>query len=600
MYILSQIQNDVLENRMMPLLKNLSLNNWRFPWHLLFIFALLAEGILGVGFWYYGHQKAHFQREMEAQLSAIANLKVNQIVAWRQERMHDAMLIFDDPIFAFEVQQWFDGTARAGRREEIVHRLQGLKQNMYVTIRLLDSQGRVRLAIPETAQWMTPLVKEMAVEALASGKVIFSDLHFNPEKEIRLDLVVPIHFLKGGKKINVGNVILCVDPHQFLFPLLQSWPIPSKTAESVMVRREGNEIVFLNELRHRPGSALTLRLPLDRSEVPAVQAARGYEGIVRGIDYHGATVVAATRDIPGCPWFLTAKIDDSEVEAPLEERFQLVALILMALMATSGASVAYFWRNRDVHFYRQQVETKHEQEKVLRESEKQLRSLSSQLLMVQEKERQKISMELHDELGQALMVLKFQLQRISKEKKKSKAAEFQSLLHYLDGVIEKVRRLSRDLIPASLEQFGLSAAIQNLLEEVGKHVNVHWSPEEFNGIDQLFSSLQQVNIYRIFQESLTNIARHAQASQITVSIKKLDDHVLFNVEDNGQGFDLKQVWDREDREIGIGLTAMQERARLAGGFLILWSKPGAGTKITINIPIGEEEGNNAPLSPAVS
>ena len=203
-----------------------------------------------------------------------------------------------------------------------------------------------------------------------------------------------------------------------------------------------------------------------------------------------------------------------------------------------------------------------------------------------------MSMELHDELGQALMVLKFQLDRLSKEKRKTKA-EFQFLLHYLDEVIENIRRLSRDLSPSSLEQFGLASAIKNLLQNFGKHYNIRWSETEIDGINRLFPRLAQINIYRIFQEAFTNIGRHTQASQITVRIMEKDGRVLFTVEDNGQGFDLRKARDREN---GIGLAAMQERARLAGGFLKIWSQPGAGTKITFNIPIIKGEGDETPLS----
>ena len=261
---------------------------------------------------------------------------------------------------------------------------------------------------------------------------------------------------------------------------------------------------------------------------------------------------------------------------------------MIAVIAASGGGLAYFWRNREAFFYRQQLETQREKEKVLQESEAKLRFLSGQLMIVQEQERRRISKELHDELGQALMFLKFQLTRLSKEKRKTKN-DFQSLLNYLDGVIEEVRRLSWDLSPACLEQFGLATAVKNLLEEFGQHFEIRWSPDEVKGIDHLFPPLAQVNIYRIFQECLTNIGRHAQATQISVNIEQQTNHVFFSVADNGKGFDLDEVWDRAGRERGIGLAAMQERARLAGGSLEIWSQPGAGTKISFTIPIDQGE-----------
>jgi PAS domain S-box-containing protein len=687
--------------------------SWKIPWHLVLIFFFLSAGILVLGYLYYDHQAALFHREIKAQLNAIADLKVKQIVAWRRERLHDAGFIYEDPTFAREVKEWLEGKARPGRGEEIIHRLQGLKQNLYVSVRLLDAAGTVRLAIPEDKREVTPVIKEMVSEALSSGKVIFSDLHFNPEHEIRLDLVVPIHFEQDGKKIIVGLVLLCIDPDLLLYPIIESWPTPSSTAETALVRREGNEIVYLNDLRHRQGTALVLRFPLTEKRLPAVNAALGKEGIIQGIDYRGAPVLAATRTIPDSPWFLTSKIDASEVSAPLHERFFLMASLLMALIASSGLGIAYFWRNRDLLFYRQQYEAERERrdlaqryeyltqnandiiiianedlniveandralsaygysrpeflrlhlgdlypegprkagetpipgiidrqlyetvhrrkdgttfpvaisssalkinghklyqqiirdmtkskerEKALQETTQKLRYLSSQLLMAQENERRRISKELHDELGQALMVTKYQISsiesRLAKGNKQLRA-DCQYLLEYLEGVIEKVRRLSRDLSPAALDQFGLFTALKNLLEEFGKYIEIQWAPEEMAEIDGLFSPLAELNIYRIFQESLTNIARHAEASRVSISITVQPDQVDFLVVDNGKGFDLQKLEEPAPWGSGIGLASMKERALLAGGSLKILSRSGAGTTISFSIPIDKGRVNDA-------
>jgi PAS domain S-box-containing protein len=240
-----------------------------------------------------------------------------------------------------------------------------------------------------------------------------------------------------------------------------------------------------------------------------------------------------------------------------------------------------------------------EREKALLESEEQLRFLSSQLLMVQENERRRISKELHDGLGLSLTVLKFQLSSISakvSEEKIGFRTDFQSLLNDLDGVIEDVRRLSWDLSPGALEELGFAAAINNLLEDFSEHYDTVWSRDEVDELNDSFSPLAQVNIYRIFQESLANIGRHAQASQITVSIIKHHASVSFAVEDNGQGFDMSEFFDRRGKKKGIGLAAMQERARLAGGDLKIWSNPGAGTKITFIIPMEEVKANVGTVS----
>lgn len=273
----------------------------------------------------------------------------------------------------------------------------------------------------------------------------------------------------------------------------------------------------------------------------------------------------------------------------------LIPILMSTFVVTAGLSITLIWRRRESDFYRRQFETDREKAKVLKASAEQLRLLSSQLLMVQENERRRISKELHDELGQAMMLLKLQLSRLSKEKRKSRA-DFQSLLNYLDDVIENVRRLSWDLGPACLDRSGLATALKSLLKEFGEQFEIRWSAEEIDAIDYLFSDLAQVNIYRIFQESLANIVRHAQAAQITIGVEKHDDYVIFTLEDNGKGFDLHQIEDREGRDRGIGLTAMQERAHLAGGSLQIRSKPSAGTKISFTIPVEQRKTSNAAIS----
>ena len=150
-----------------------------------------------------------------------------------------------------------------------------------------------------------------------------------------------------------------INPHYFLYPILHSWPNPSKTAEVVMVRREtsGKGIVFLSELRHWKGPHLGLRKSLTETQMPSVKAVLGEEGIVRGTDYRGVSVLAANRIIPDSPWYLTAKIDIAEINAPLRRWLYLIPILTIAMMAAAGLGVALIWRNRDVQMYRQQYES---------------------------------------------------------------------------------------------------------------------------------------------------------------------------------------------------------------------------------------------------
>lgn len=227
-------------------------------------------------------------------------------------------------------------------------------------------------------------------------------------------------------------------------------------------------------------------------------------------------------------------------------------------------------------------------ENELRQSETQLRQLSLQLMNAQEEERRRISRELHDELGQALSLIKLRIRYISKnlrEDQKNLNEECEDIRQYIDQVLENVRRLSRDLSPSILEDIGLSAALKWMLNTFmrnNKNINVM---HDIMDIDNLFSQSEQINIYRIIQESITNIEKHAKANNISVVIKRFHDSVTFIVEDDGQGYDINELFGNELFEKGLGLRSLKERVWMLRGDLDISSNVGKGTKITINIPL---------------
>ncbi len=226
-------------------------------------------------------------------------------------------------------------------------------------------------------------------------------------------------------------------------------------------------------------------------------------------------------------------------------------------------------------------------EEALRTSEQRLRFLTSQLLSAQERERKRISMELHDELGQNLAVLKLQVRAIEKalgEDQQDLKEGCRELLHYLDGVIDNIRRLSYDLSPAILEDLGLQSALKYLISGVSKHYTITHS-FEVEDLDHLFPSDLQIIIYRIFQECLTNISKHARATEVSIVVKEDNDILSMTLEDNGVGFEPALLLTRRVSGRGLGLAALDERARMLGGTLEIWSQPGIGTRVTCLIPI---------------
>jgi PAS domain S-box-containing protein len=343
----------------------------RFPRHLLIIFLIFSICIGVSGYLYYEKQKQHIRKEKLNDLFAIAELKKSQIVNWRRERLGDAATILESPFIGYHVRQFFENPHSTMLKQEILTWMTTLlKTYKYQSIVLLDSQRDIQLSVPGEREVLGPDAKRYVEQAMQTKKVIFSDFYRSKlTGGIRISLLVPLTIPQGRDSPTIGILLLRIDPNQFLYPFIQQWPTPSRTAENLLVRREGNEVVFLNELRHKKNTSLNLRFPVSKEGLPASMAARGYEGIVEGFDYRGVPVLAAVMAVPDSPWFLVSKIDKEEVYQPIQERARLVAFMVLILIAGAGVSIVLIWRHQSSEFYRKQYETEHERQLYLQRYE---------------------------------------------------------------------------------------------------------------------------------------------------------------------------------------------------------------------------------------
>ncbi|MHB8068790.1 MAG: hybrid sensor histidine kinase/response regulator [Desulfobaccales bacterium] len=236
----------------------------------------------------------------------------------------------------------------------------------------------------------------------------------------------------------------------------------------------------------------------------------------------------------------------------------------------------------------QDITERKRSEEVLLESEQKLRLLTSQILTAQESERKRISRELHDELGQSLTILKLNLRAAGRQLPEPGGVkeELDGMSLYLDEVIDKVRRLSRALCPAILEDLGLVPALHYLINEFSKYYDINHCID-LEDLDLRFDKEAQIIIFRIFQEALTNIVRHAQATKVRVAVQESKGMAIFEVEDNGRGFEVSEILSGPSMDRGLGLAALDERAKMLGGSLRIRSRKGRGTRITCAVPVGQ-------------
>ncbi len=222
----------------------------------------------------------------------------------------------------------------------------------------------------------------------------------------------------------------------------------------------------------------------------------------------------------------------------------------------------------------------------VRAGREQLQFLSRRLVEVQETERRHIARELHDEAGQALTSLMVGLRLLERDADSPDAvvARAAELKRMTDSVLENLHRLAMDLRPASLDHVGLVAALRQYIErfsrQSGPTLVAQFKAVDFDEGERL-PPLVETTLYRIVQEALTNVVKHAQASHLDVLMKRRGERIVIIIEDDGVGFDFAATIQNHH----LGLLGMQERTEMLGGSLVVESSPGSGTTLYVEVPV---------------
>ena len=322
-----------------------------FPRWMLIALATGFLALLTGSAWYYISQVSDYRQRAINELSSIAHLKVDQIVNWRSERIADAAVLSESPVLA-EAMASFLTDPNGGRAGQIRTCFRSLAANYHYTdILLVDPKGQVRLSLNGHNKISTEYEVPMA-EALLKGIPLFSDLHSDSlTKTPHISVVAPIFTREGQNRRSVGAILLVIDATRFLYPLIQTWPTPSNSSETLLVKRDGDDALFLNSLRHKSGAALKLRISLSRTDVPAVKAVLGTQGVVKGRDYRGVEVISFLLPVPDSPWFMVAKVDTAELFAVWRFRTVMLVVFFWTLGAILVAIGLVAWQqNKKAHY----------------------------------------------------------------------------------------------------------------------------------------------------------------------------------------------------------------------------------------------------------
>lgn len=328
--------------------------------------GLSILALIGGAVWFYLDQQHNVRRDIENGLQAIAQLKVSQITHWRSDQLRNAALVMESPFLTDVVAQWLT-EPHVELTEKLVARLRSMQEHFrYDDAAVLDPEGRVRLSLSNRFESLAGDAADSLIVAFQQRRPVLSDLHLGPVYHPpHLDLVAPL--ISGDRNSGkpVGAILFQIDAREFLFPLIQSWPTPSQTAETLLVRRDGDSVLFLNELRHLRDTGLKLRMPLTKGDLPAAMAVQGKEGVTRGTDYRGTNVLAVLTHIPNSSWFMVAKMDVQEAFAHWKRRSFLIVAFFLAVVVSLMTAGGMAWQYNAKSVYR----TLYEAERALRRSE---------------------------------------------------------------------------------------------------------------------------------------------------------------------------------------------------------------------------------------
>ncbi len=214
----------------------------------------------------------------------------------------------------------------------------------------------------------------------------------------------------------------------------------------------------------------------------------------------------------------------------------------------------------------------------------QLRNLTRQLLIAQEEERKKISRELHDSIAQILAGINVHLATLNREASLSNSGlktRIASTQRLVEQSLEAVHRFARELRPKLLDDLGLVPALKSFLKGFLQRTGIHTEISFFARVNQL-DIVSRTVLYRVAQEALTNVSKHAKAAAVKIVLEELPDGIRMSVHDDGQSFDCENVWRNGKKR--LGLLSMRERAEMMGGHFQIESAQGRGTTVTVEIP----------------
>lgn len=302
------------------------------------------------GYWFYRFQQQQIYSEKYNELAYIADLKIDQIVTWQNERLADLRTFSPLPQIEQSITEIIKDPSDSLNRNNLLTSMQIIKKHyQYEAVMITNLDGNIVLSTNSDIYLLEPESISLVKNVLKDNKASLGDLFRRQiSEQVYLDSAQPV---LDSNNNAVGVVIFRINPDTFLYPLIQFWPTPSESAETLLVRQEGENVVFLNTLRHSDAPPLTKRIPLTQSNVPAVQAVLGTTGQFDGMDYRNIKVLSQVQQVPGTKWYLISKIDVKEIMTEIRTLGMIVFLLVLFSVFLTLTLAAYFFNYRQRGLY---------------------------------------------------------------------------------------------------------------------------------------------------------------------------------------------------------------------------------------------------------
>lgn len=581
-------------------------------------FVILGiSGLIAVAvFSFYTTREALLNRTFD-QLTSVRVNKKMQIESFFRDRVRDTRLLAkteESKIIATQLSKSYQHNSEGSYLEKsLIQYMQNYLgiAGYFTSIFIVDSSGslvRFNLKGNKKSGKIGPL-ESSKIQPLADSdgfpgtKVKIYDIRFQPiTNDPVIYISTPIDQPAGNSTLvmemsltEINRIMLENNPKDGL----------GNSGESYLV---GPDSLMRSQSRFQENSIL--RTTVNTAGVR--KAFSGNSGISVLDDYRNISVLSSfgPLNVPELNWVILAEIDTAEAMSPIRNLladFLLIGLIVAILIfifayvlsrritspiiqlknaagniADGNLDITLPITSNDeigeltAAFNQMTDQLQQQQELLSEEKKKRLRSI----IDGQEKERQRLSRDLHDGLGQSLIAIKLQLENYCESASSGDNEKMEKIKDYFEQTIEDIRRMSNDLAPSVLDEFGLTTALKNLCRNFSQPAGI---PVQFktSGTSMQMPNKAKIYIYRICQEALTNAVKHARASRIEVKLEFENQTVKLEIKDNGKGFDAES----SDHISGNGLNNLQERAQILNGFIQIISAPGTGTRIRFECKI---------------